>query len=103
MNTKFRVVIVSREGKEIEMGWDMGSSSDFLSNWIMDISCIIFLFYVFLMCFFIFLICNVRKKIPQCLLFGGEDSLLSNDAPEWSFLLCSIREGLGSVLGNYLC
>ena len=28
----------------------------------MDISCIIFLFYVFLMCFFIFLICNVRKK-----------------------------------------
>ena len=32
MNTKFRVVIVSREGKEIEMGWDMGSSSDFLSN-----------------------------------------------------------------------
>lgn len=55
MNTKFRVVIVCREGKEIEMGWELGNSSDPFSE--LNNGCFLyfFLFYVFLMFFFTYL------------------------------------------------
>lgn len=92
MNTKFRVLIVSREGKEIETGWELGNSSDPFSE--LNNECFLYYFsilcifdvllylFIFLMSFCIFLICYIRKEIPQCLFFGGEDSLLSNDVLE---------------------
>lgn len=48
MNTKFRVVIVSREGKEIETGWELDNSSDPFS----ELSNECFLYYFSILCIF---------------------------------------------------
>lgn len=65
------MVAISKVGeKEIEMGWDMGNSNDPFGE--LNDGCFLYYFsmlYVFYVC--VFLVFNVRKKNPQCLLFVG--------------------------------
>lgn len=46
MNTKFRVLIVSREGKEIEKGWELGNSSDPFDE--LNNGCFLYYFFHFM-------------------------------------------------------
>lgn len=71
MNTKFRVLIVSREGKEIETGWELGNLVILFSE--LNNEC--FLYYFSILCIFdvllyLFLICYIRKEILSACFLG---------------------------------
>lgn len=71
MNTKFRVVIVSREGKEIEMGWELGNSNDPFSE--LNNRCFLYYFSILCISDVLLYLFNIeyKKKDPSMLVFGG--------------------------------